>query len=78
MVWGIIRQGPYYISEATCESIASRLKKFAATGCSAGRAVTKTVLREGDIMADAFILRSWAEVKKPLTRVENAAQLLLE
>ena len=56
--------GSTHSSEAMCESIASQLKKFSATGCTAGRAITKTVLSEGNIMADSFILRAWSEIKQ--------------
>ena len=59
--------GSIQSSEAACESIASQLKKYASTGCRAGRAVEKAILREADVsFSDEFILRTFAEVKKPL------------
>ncbi|OLQ00172.1 hypothetical protein AK812_SmicGene17181 [Symbiodinium microadriaticum] len=70
--------GSILSSEATCESVASQLKRYSSTGMAPGRAVQKALclqiglhaeipvlLRAGDVefCSDYFILRLWTEVK---------------
>ena len=55
--------GSFQTSEARCESLASKLKEYGASGVTASRAVLKSILWEANPeSSEAFILRVWAEV----------------
>ena len=55
--------GSFQTSAAHCESLASKLKEYGASGVTASRAVLKSILWEANPeSSEAFILRVWAEV----------------
>ena len=55
--------GSFQTSAAHCESLASKLKEYGASGVTASRAVLKSILWEANPeSSEVFILRVWGEV----------------